>query len=209
MADTQTDLDIGLLGQHDELEELDPFGGPERPAARSAERYLNGLLGHVGSGEAGSPLTEAEEAGLAAEMLELESEEELEQFLGDLFNRAVQGVRSFARSRAGRALGGVLRNVAKRALPMVGGAIGTYFAPGIGTTIGSGLGSAASNLFELELESMDPAEAEFEVARRLVSLSAAAAREAACARPPEGVSPQTVAKAAVARAAVDHAPGLH
>ena len=58
---------------------------------------------------------------------------------------------------------------------MVGGALGTMVAPGIGTALGSQLGSAASNLFELELESMPQEEAEFEVAKRLVGLTAAAA----------------------------------
>ena len=37
---------------------------------------------------------------------------------------------------------------------MVGGALGSMIAPGVGTALGSQLGSAASNLFELELESM-------------------------------------------------------
>ncbi len=90
---------------------------------------------------------------------------------------------------------------------MVGGALGTMVAPGIGTALGSQLGSAASNLFELELESMPQEEAEFEVAKRLVGLTAAAASHAAQA--PAGANPRAVARNAVAQAAREYAPGLH
>jgi hypothetical protein len=82
-------------------------------------------------------------------------------------------------------------------------------APGVGTALGSKLGSYASGLFELELESMPQEEAEFEVAKRVVGLTATAANHAALARPRPGVSPDMVARAAVAEAARDYAPGLH
>ena len=55
-----------------------------------------------------------------------------------------------------------------------------------------------------------PAEAaEFEVARRYVNLAAAAARNAALARPHQAISPQMVARAAVASAARAQAPGVY
>ena len=68
-------------------------------------------------------------------------------------------------------------------------------APGIGTAIGSKLGSLASGLFEVELEGMPQEQAEYEVARRYVGLAASAARNAALARPRPGVSPVSVARA--------------
>src|SRR5436190_6203108 len=77
------------------------------------------------------------EMELAAELLEITNEQELEQFLGDI----VKSVGSFVKGPVGQALGGVLKNVAKTALPAVGGALGTMIAPGIGTAIGSQLGS--------------------------------------------------------------------
>ncbi len=49
----------------------------------------------------------------------------------------------------GRALSGalpVLGQVAKTALPIVGGAVGSIVAPGIGTALGGALGGAAANL---------------------------------------------------------------
>ena len=170
------------------------------------EQFLEGILGSLlGGGEVETPLSEMQEAQLASELLEISSEEELEQFLGNIF----KGIGGFLRSPVGRSLGGILKNVAKRALPAVGGALGSMVVPGIGTAIGSKLGSMASGLFEVELESMPQEQAEYEAARRLVNLAATSAAHAARARPRPGVSPQTVARAAVAAAARTYAPGVY
>src|SRR5215470_17814172 len=158
------------------------------------EQFLGGILGSLLGGEVGGPLSEEQEIELASELLEISNEQELEQFLGGLFKKVSQGVGSFIKSPVGRALGGVLKNVAKKALPVVGGALGSMVAPGIGTAIGSKLGSMASGMFELELESLPLEQAEFEVARRTVGLTAAAAHTAARARPHPGTSPHTVAR---------------
>ena len=154
------------------------------------------------SGEGEFELNETTEMELASELLEVSSEQELEQFLGKL----VKGAGKFLKSGTGKALTGILKNVAKKALPVVGGALGSFVAPGIGTALGSKLGSAASNLFELEYEGMSEQELEFEVARRVVRLR----RE----RRPSGVAEparqhaRAVAANAVASAARSHAPGL-
>jgi hypothetical protein len=118
-------------------------------------------------------------------------------------------VSSFARSPVGGALGGILKNVAKKALPIAGGALGSLVAPGIGTALGSKLGSMASDMFEVELEAMEAEQAEFEVARRVVRTATAATHQAAMARPRPGTSPQSVARAAVAKAARGPAPGVY
>ncbi len=173
------------------------------------EQFLGDILGSVIGGEMESPLSESEEIELASELLELGSEQELEQFLGNLFKGVSRAVGGFIKSPIGKALGGVLKNVAKKALPVVGGALGSMVAPGVGTALGSKLGSMASGLFEVELEAMPAEVAEFEVARRYVNLAATAARNAALARPSERVSPKTVARAAVAAAARGHAPGVY
>ena len=173
------------------------------------EQFLGDVLGSVLGGEMESPLSESEEIELASELLELGSEQELEQFLGNLFKGVSRAVGGFIKSPIGKALGGVLKNVAKKALPVVGGALGSMVAPGIGTALGSKLGSMAGGLFEVELEAMPAEAAEFEVARRYVNLAASAARHAALARPSERVNPQTVARAAVAAAARGHAPGVY
>jgi uncharacterized protein (DUF697 family) len=191
--------------------EYGEFGAPGEFAGshEAEEQFLGGILGSILGGEVGSPLGEAEETQLASELLEIDNEDELEQFLGGLFKKAAGAVRGFVRSPVGRALGGVLKGVAKKALPVVGGALGSMVAPGVGTAIGTKLGSLASGLLEMEFEGMPQEQAEYEVARRVVGLSAAAARNAALSRPRPGVSPATVARAAVARAARVYAPGLY
>ncbi|MGY0231799.1 hypothetical protein [Longispora urticae] len=156
--------------------------------------------------EVDSELGSATENELAGQLLQVANEEELDQFLGSVFRSAVRGVGNFARSGAGRALGGILKNVAKKALPVVGGALGSWVAPGIGTAIGSRLGSAAAGLFEIDSETMSDQEVDFEVARRIVRLSAGAAKQAA--RAPRGAPARKVAQAAVTTAARKHAPGL-
>ncbi len=159
-------------------------------------------LGEVGE----SPLSEAQEMELATELLEISSEEELEQFLGNVFKSVAKGVGGFMRGPVGRALGGVLKQVAKTALPLAGGALGSLVAPGIGTALGSKLGSMASNLFEMELEGMPQEQQEFEIARRYVQLAALAARNAALA--PRNVPANAVARAAFTQSARRYAPGL-
>jgi len=181
----------------------------EAEYGEAEQGFLGGLLGSVlggKSGQAEAPLTEMQEMELATELLEVSSEAELEQFLGGLFKKVASGVGSFMKSGTGRALGGILKNVAQKALPMVGGALGSMVAPGIGTAIGSKLGGMASKMFEVELEGMNEQEAEFEVARRYVRLAASSARNAAMA--PPTAPPQAVARAAVVAAARNHAPGL-
>ena len=96
------------------------------------------------------------EAELANELLEVQTEEELEQFLGDLVKKVAKGVGGFIKSPVGKALGGALKSVAKIVLPAAGAALGSFVAPGIGTAIGGKLGSVASNLFELELGGHGP-----------------------------------------------------
>jgi hypothetical protein len=156
-----------------------------------------------------SPLSEEQEVELASELMEVGSDAELEQFLGGLISGIAKDAGRFLRSPAGHALGGILKGVAKKALPMVGGALGSAALPGIGTVLGSQLGSIASNMFEMELGPMPEEEEEFEVSRRLVQLMAAAARQAMQAPQQPGVSPRAAAWDAVLRAARQYAPGLY
>jgi uncharacterized protein (DUF697 family) len=163
--------------------------------------------GELESYQGESPLQEYEEMEYASRLLgEVSSEEELEEFLGDLVKSAARAVGGVIRSPIGQALTGVLKTAAKKALPMVGGALGSFVAPGVGTALGSQLGSMASNLFEMELEGMDHEQAEFEMARRYVQLAATAAQNAATA--PPNMPPPMVAQQAVASAAERYAPGL-
>ena len=132
------------------------------------------------AGELESPLSEVEEMELASELLAVSSEAELDQFLGDVFKKALKGIRKVGSS----GLGGVLKGVAKKALPFVGGALGSIIPiPGVGTAVGTALGSAASKVIKAELEGLSPEDREFEMARRFVRFAGTAAKSAASTPP--------------------------
>lgn len=85
-----------------------------------------------------SPFSEAEEIELAAELLSISSEEELDQFLGKLFKGAWKGIKKVGKfvGKVAKPLGRVLKGVAKAALPVVGGALGSFIPiPGVGTAV--------------------------------------------------------------------------
>jgi hypothetical protein len=170
-----------------------------------------GLLGSL-LGEAhemptgpGRPLSEAQETELASELLEVSTEQELEQFLGDLMRGAARAAGAFIRSDTGRALGGVLRDATKQALPIVGRAVGQWVSPTGGDT-GARIGNAVGVAFGLELEGLSGESQEFEVARALIRFADAAARQAAIT--PRVVPAPVAVRRAVITAASEHAPGL-
>lgn len=153
-----------------------------------------------------SPFSEAEEMELAAELLTIQSEAELDQFLGKLFKGVSRLAGRAIKSPVFRQLGGALKGVAKQALPMLGSAAGNFFLPGIGGAIGGKLGSAAGQMLGLELEGLSHEDQEFEVARQVVRLAGAAANSAAQAAP--STPPQQIAQTALTAAAQQFAPGL-
>jgi len=156
-----------------------------------------------GPSRGGMVLNEDEQMSLAAEMMEVNSEEEFEDFLGDLISKGAQAVGSFISSPTGQALGGVLKGAAKQLLPVAGQALGGYLGGPSGAQIGGQLGSAASGLFESEAE-ME--EQEWEAANTFVKLATDAVKNAASA--PPGADPVAVAKSAVVEAAKVHAPAI-
>jgi hypothetical protein len=156
-----------------------------------------------------SPFTEAEEMELATELLNISSEAELDQFLGKLFKGAWKGIKKVGKfvGKVARPLGGVLKGIAKQALPFVGGALGSFIPiPGVGTALGSALGSAVSSALETELEGLTPEDRELEMARRFVRLAGTSARRAALS--PPTMNPRAAATRATFAAARRHIPGL-
>jgi hypothetical protein len=154
------------------------------------------------SSEMSAPFSEQEEMELAMELLSVSSEAELEQFLGNVFRKAWQGIKKVAKP-----LGGALKGIAKAALPMVGGALGSFIPiPGVGTALGSALGGAISKALEVELNEMGEMaqeDREFETARRVVRIAGTAARLAGDS---DG-SPQAV-RGALLQAVRTHAPHM-
>jgi hypothetical protein len=152
------------------------------------------------------PLPEVMEDELASELLEIRSDQELDHFLGDLFKKVASGIGAAIQSPVGQALGGVLKQVAKKALPVAGGALGTFVGGPLGGMVGSKLASMAGDAFGLEHEGLSAEDRDFETARRYVRFAGEAAKRAAYARP--DLDPRAVAKAALIEAAKLHAPGL-
>ena len=151
-------------------------------------------------------LGENEVMELAGELLELSSEQEFENFLGDLINKAGSAIKNFAGSSAGQALGGMLKSAAKKILPAAGQAIGGYFGGSTGSQLGGQLATAASNLFEAESSEYENEEREWEAASNFVKLATDAASNLAQAAP-RG-NPVAAARQAVTEAAQKHAPHL-
>jgi hypothetical protein len=166
--------------------------------------------GELGEGEQESLMLGPPRTGeveLTSRLLEVGNEQELEQFLGDLMAGAARAAHAFVDSPTGQALGDVLKDAARKALPVIGQAIGDRVAPGSGGDMGRRVGAAASQLFEMELEGLSNEDKEFEVARRYVQFARRATR-AAAQRPRTQMPPERRAVLAARYAARDYAPGL-
>ncbi|HET8960652.1 hypothetical protein [Nocardioides sp.] len=146
---------------------------------------------------------EALEMEMATRLLEVNSEEELEEFLGSLVRSAASAARSFAGSATGRALGGVLKNAARQVLPQVGGIVGSALGGDVGGQFGTRAGRWLGSQFELEALSQE--DRELEVARAFVRTARDAARIAVRTG---GLPPHQAATAAVVTAARRNLPGL-
>lgn len=148
---------------------------------------------------------EFEETELAAELLGLANEAELDQFLGGLLRQAASRAGGVLKSSTGRALGGLLKRTIRRVLPGLDRAARDYLPYGLGQS-GARIASNAGLMLGLELEGLSGEDQEFEVAKQIVHVVGAAARKAATA--PETLPPVVAAKQALTHAAREYAPGL-
>ena len=155
--------------------------------------------------QAGEVFSEAEVQELAAELLEVAHEAELNHFLGALIKRAAGAVGKLVKSPLGQQLGGLLKGAARRLLPLAGQALGNFVAPGVGGAIGGRLASAAGSALGLELEGLSQEDREFEVAKQFVRFAGDATRNALGGG---AVDPRAAAQQGVAQAAERFAPGL-
>ncbi len=167
---------------------------------RTQVGFAQGQGGYGPPPSGGSVLNEDENANLASSLMEVNSEDELDNFLGDVISGVANTVGKFISSPTGQALGAGLKDVAKQLLPVAGQALGTYIGGPAGGQIGGQLGSAAGGLFEAESEERD-----WEAAHQFVKLAAEATKNAA--EMPQG-DPQTTAKHAIVEAAKVHAPHI-
>ena len=179
------------------------YGEGEGENGEADEQFLGKILGKVlgfelEAGEAGLPAHQEQE--FAAELMEVSSEQELTDVFKKIVNKAgeaVRGIKDFAKSPTGQAVIKVARPLAKAALPWLGGAVGSLFSPVVGTAVGRKVGQAIGD--RLEYGEMNQEQADFELARRFVRLTAAAAKDAATA--PGGTPPELVGEFAHFRAA--------
>lgn len=143
--------------------------------------------------------SEAEELELAADLLGIANKAELEQFLGDVVDRAGRAIgRAVPPSQRG-ALADLLATTTKHALPFLDRA---PLGPSLQDSDVDAADAAAKYL-GLELEGLSPEDQEFEAAKQFIRFAADAVKNAAAG--PVPASPQ----AATARAARRYAPGLH
>ena len=163
-------------------------------------------------GETQELLSEQEELELAMELLSVQSEEELEQFLGKMFRSVGRGLKSagkFIGKNVVPVLGPALKAIAKTALPLAGGALGSLIPiPGVGTMLGSALGRAAANALEMEFGGLNHEEAEIQKARRFVRLASSAIGQTASALG-AGATPEMAVRSALTTAARRHIPGIN
>jgi hypothetical protein len=153
------------------------------------------------------PLSEEMEVELAMELLGVSNEEELEQFLGKMFRGIGRGLKKVG-SLVLKPLGGALKGLAKTALPFIGGALGSFIPiPGVGTALGTALGSVVSKALEMEFNELERDEAEFEMARRFVRMAATATQQA-LANGANG-DPRLAVRDALINAARTYVPGLN
>ena len=168
-----------------------------------------------------SPFNEAEEMELAAELLSVNSEAELDQFIGKLFKKAGRAIGKFVKSPIGKTLGGIVKGVVKQALPVVGNALLPGVGGVLGSVVASGIGGGAAGapddsgqpaaadpgeILGLELEGLSAEDQEFEAAKQLIKFAGAAANHAAQAA--SSINPARAAQSAAIAAAKLFAPGL-
>jgi uncharacterized protein (DUF697 family) len=195
------DIDHTKSEYDHELDELDELGNDEM---EFSDEYNSGELDEMESDageyygefdETGSPFSEVEEAELAQELLGLSSEAEMDQFIGKLFKKAWRGAQGLSKKLGVVGpLGGILKGLAKKLLPVAAGAAGTFFGGPAGAAIGSKIGSVVGNALEAEFEG-SPQDREFEAAKTFVQVAGSAAQQAANASP--STPPVEAAKNAV------------
>jgi len=141
-------------------------------------------------------------------LLNVQNDQELDQFLGDLVKsvgRGLKAVGSFAAKHVMPVLGPALKTIAKTALPIAGGALGSLIPiPGVGTALGSALGGAVANALEMEVDGLEPDEADIQRARHFVRMARTAISDAALAL--GSGPPETVARNALIKAAAKQLP---
>lgn len=115
------------------------------------------------------------ETEMAQRLLNVQSEEELNHFLGGLVSMGLQGARALYNSPVGQSLKNQLvsgtKALARRVLPTVASKVGGYFGGSTGARWGQQLGNWAANRYLNEYEAEMEYEAELSNAHRIVRVA--------------------------------------
>jgi hypothetical protein len=144
------------------------------------------------------------DVGLAAELLDVVNESELEHFLRRLVADGARRSGGAVPPDIVRGLVEVLRTTAQRTLPTLSAGAGVSIVSGASPQHSTA--ETAARVFGLELEGMSAEDRDFEIARQLVRFAQAATARAAGTQLPG--SPGAGVAAVVAGAGRDFAPGL-
>ena len=90
------------------------------PLTEFSMQWESGPDPEFGQGSASGVFNEQDEMELAAELLDVSNEQELDQFLGDLIRKAGSAIGSVVNSPIGKAVGGALKAAAGKVLPIAG-----------------------------------------------------------------------------------------
>jgi hypothetical protein len=147
--------------------------------------------------------SEGEQEALAAELMELETEEEFESFIMKILRKAASRVGGYINSQTGKSVGSLLKGAARQVLPVADQALGGG---------DQGAGEYGEGEYEQEyggegeFDQGEAEEQEWEAARTFVRLADEAGKVAA--QTPPDAPPDVVANNAVTQAAQVHAPAL-
>jgi hypothetical protein len=150
--------------------------------------------------DSGSPAAAARNAELAAELLDVVNETELEHVVRKLVSETAQRAGGSLPRGATHLLSDVLTRIARRTLPTLGSASGPHASSERSPA------ETAVRVFGLELEGMSAEDRDFEIARQLVRLGEAAVLRSLAT--PDAASPVATVAAGVTRAGRELAPGL-
>jgi uncharacterized protein (DUF697 family) len=150
---------------------------------------------------------EAEVNEIAAELLSVSNQQELNDFLGSLIKKAGGAIGKIVKSTIGQHLGSYLKSAAGKALPIAGRVLGNAIAPGVGGKIGGKIGSMAGSMFGLELEGLSAEDVQFEAAKQFVRFGGEATQRA-LKLAEQGIPVPSATSTAITQAAERYLPGL-
>lgn len=149
---------------------------------------------------------ESQELELAARLLDVANDRQLDQFLRDLIRQGDSAAGNLSTPAQLHAVGNVLKRAIYNILPMRSMEHGATSHSSIGAQLGNGLSSVAGQVLGLELEGLSPEDREFEATRQFVRFAGETVKNSRQAF--MNTTSQEAAHRAAAEAAQTYAPGL-